>query len=319
MTIPIGAGHGLTNLEGHTDFDIVWPWNQPGGLRRGATAVLRVKNEAPGLRFVLPPLLRACDHVLLVDNGSDDGTADVARRVAEECGATDRLTVLDYPHQVARAGGEHLATPATSVHSLTHFYNWCFSHVRTTYSMKWDGDMVLTPEGAGLLRDLSWQLQATDAIVAMPRHPLTVVDESTGWLDLSLRFLEPWVYPMGPDYTFVKAFDWELREFPPGVERIVLQQGLCVEVKWLDADEYAHWRRDGVDFTSTRLYRKLREFEVDKAIRNGSPEELGGLVKVTAPPGVHIIDHVSRDWLWRQPRPLVTHSLPAALRERVRA
>jgi hypothetical protein len=184
--------------------------------------------------------------------------------------------------------------------------------------MKWDGDMVLTPEGAGILRDLSWQLQSTRAIVAMPRHPLTVVDESTGWLDLSLRFLEPWVYPMGPDFTFVKAFDWELREFPPGVERIVLQQGLVLEVKWLDADEYAHWRRDGVDFTNTRLYRKLREFEVDEAIRNGDPETLGGLVRVVAPPGVHIIDHVSRDWLWRQPRPLVKHSLPASLKERVR-
>jgi hypothetical protein len=105
----------------------------------------------------------------------------------------------------------------------------------------------------------------------MPRHPLTVVDETTGWLDLSLRFLEPWVYPMGPDFTFVKAFDW-----------------------------------------------KLREFEVDEAIRNGDPDALGGLVKVTAPEGVHIIDHVSRDWLWRQPRPLVQHSLPASLKERVR-
>ena len=64
MSIPIGSGHGLSNLEGHTDFDIVWPWNREGGLRRGATAVLRVKNEAPSMRFVLPPLLRACDHVL---------------------------------------------------------------------------------------------------------------------------------------------------------------------------------------------------------------------------------------------------------------
>ena len=98
----------------------------------------------------------------------------------------------------------------------------------------------------------------------------------------------------------------------------MLQQGLVVEVKWLDADEYAHWRTDGVDFTSTRLYRKLREFEVDEAIRSGRAEELGGLVRVDAPPGVHVIDHVSRDWLWRQPRPLVTHSLPSSLRERVR-
>ena len=56
-----------------------------------------------------------------------------------------------------------------------------------------------------------------------------------------------------------------------------------LEVKWLDADEYAHWRRDGVDFTNTRLYRKLREFEVDEAIRTGDPEALGGLVRVTAP------------------------------------
>ena len=306
----------IASLEGDPAYDVTWPWTSGGPLVPGLTCVFRVRNVARNLPWVLPPIFSAVQQVLLVDNGSDDGTADVARRVAEQCGAADRLTVLDYPHRVSRAGGEHLATPATSVHSLTHFYNWCFAHVRTTYSMKWDGDMVLTPEGAGILRDLAWQLQATRAIVAMPRHPLTVVDESTGWLDLSLRFLEPWIYPMGPDFTFVKAFDWELREFPPGVERIVLQQGLVLEVKWLDADEYAHWRRDGVDFTNTRLYRKLREFEVDEAIRNGDPEALGGLVRVTAPKGVHIIDHVSRDWLWRQPRPLVQHSLPASLKHR---
>ena len=74
------AAAGLTNLEGHTEFDIVWPWTRPGGLRPGATAVLRVKDEARSLPFVLPPLLRACDHVLVVDNGSTDGTPEVDRR-----------------------------------------------------------------------------------------------------------------------------------------------------------------------------------------------------------------------------------------------
>jgi hypothetical protein len=121
VTVPIGSGHGLTNLEGHEEFDIVWPWNQPGGLRRGATAVLRVKNEAPGLRFVLPPLLRACDHVLLVDNGSDDGTGEEALRVAAEHGLSDRFTLKEYPFQVARAGAEHLAVNERSVHSLAYF------------------------------------------------------------------------------------------------------------------------------------------------------------------------------------------------------
>ncbi len=306
----------IASLEGLADYDVTWPWSRGERLAPGLTCVFRVRNEARNLPWVLPPILSAVQQVILVDNGSTDGTLEVAAAIAAEHGASDRFTGLTYPHAVARAGGEHLATPATSVHSLTHFYNWCFSHVKTSYSMKWDGDMVLTPEGAGILRDLAWQLETTQTIVAMPRHPLTVVDERTGWLDLSLRFLEPWVYPMGPDFTFVKAFDWELREYPAGVERLVLQQGLCVEVKWLDADEYAHWRTEGVDFTHTRLYRKLREFEVDEAIRSGRAESLGGLVRVDAPEGVHIIDHVTHTWLRQQPRPLVTHSLPASLRER---
>ena len=36
------TAHGLVNLEGHTEYDVVWPWTRPGGLRPGATAVLRV-------------------------------------------------------------------------------------------------------------------------------------------------------------------------------------------------------------------------------------------------------------------------------------
>ena len=103
------------------------------------------------------------------------------------------------------------------MHSLTHFYNWSFAQVRTAYSMKWDGDMVLTREGVELLRDLSWQLRDSGAVVAIPRHPMTVESESVAWLDLGFRFLEPWVYPMGPEFTFVKAFEWEVREFPDDV------------------------------------------------------------------------------------------------------
>ena len=123
----------IAALEGDSGYDVTWPWTSGEKLEPGLTCVFRVRNEARNLPWVLPPIFSAVQHVLLVDNGSDDDTAGVARRVAEQCGAAERLTVLDYPHTVARAGGEHLATPATSVHSLTHFYNWCFSHVRTTY------------------------------------------------------------------------------------------------------------------------------------------------------------------------------------------
>ena len=70
----------------------------------GLTCVFRVKNEARNLPWVLPPMFDAVQHVVLVDNGSDDGTAEVAQRVAEEHGAADRFTLASYPFQV-RAGG----------------------------------------------------------------------------------------------------------------------------------------------------------------------------------------------------------------------
>ena len=128
MSVPVTT-EGLSNLEGHAEFDLTWPWRRPGGLRAGTTAVLRVKDEAPSLPFVLPPLLRATDHVLVVDNGSTDGTPEVAAETAARAGLADRLTQASYPFAVARAGAEHLAVHERSVHSLSYFYNWCFAQV----------------------------------------------------------------------------------------------------------------------------------------------------------------------------------------------
>ncbi|MDO9457928.1 hypothetical protein [Nocardioides sp.] len=297
-------GADIPSLEGDPAYDVRWSWNHGGTATPGLTCVFRVKDEARNLPWVLPAMLEAVDHVVLVDNGSTDGTPELAQRLADEAGATDRYTGTSYPHRVSRAGSEHLATPPDSVHSLTHFYNWSFAHVRTTYSMKWDGDMALTPDGAGILRDLSWQLQGSGAVVAVPRHPIVVVDEAEAWIDLGSRFLEPWIYPMGPDFTYVKAFEWEVREFPPSAERIIAPEGMCVEVKWLDADELAHWSPDD-DFPASRVQRKRREQEVDRAIRDGSAGSVEGLHHVTAPPGVHVVDHVLTDWLRQRERPLV--------------
>ena len=289
--------------EGIPEYDVTWPWHA-GPPEPGLTCVFRVKDEARNLPWVLPPIFKAVQHVVLVDNGSQDGTPEVARQVAEELGALNRYTGLSYPFRVSRAGAEHLATPADSVHSLTHFYNWSFSHVRTAYSMKWDGDMVLTPEGTATLADLSWQLEDSQAVVVVPRHPLTIVDEQTGWLDLGKAYPEPWIYPMGPEYTFLKAFEWEVRDWPETSERIVLPEGLAVELKWLDTDEFSHWT-DPRQFNAKRSGRKHREWEVDRAIRQGRAAEIEGLVLVEAPEGVHIVDHVTDTWLPRAERPLV--------------
>lgn len=296
----------VTNIEGHEEFNIYWPWEY-GRMRGGMTTVLRVKNEARSLPRVLPPLFNAAQQVILVDNQSTDGTPDVAKEVARLTGNADRLVVKEYPFDVSRCGSEHLHTPARSVHSLTYFYNWSFSHVETSYSLKWDGDMVLTHEGAATFADLSWQLpSARDSIVTMPRHPLFVESDQVAYLDVELRNVERWVYPMGPEYQFDKGFEWEIRLFPDSVDRLRLPEGMCVELKYLDSDEFSHWTETDFFAGSSRTGRKRREWTVFHELANGRWEDVPGIERIEAPEGMHVIDYVTDVWLPRAPRPLTS-------------
>ncbi len=313
MTPTSDGSPDLTNLEGLGDFDIRWGWNT-GRLDPGTTTVLRVKNEARSMPWVLPPMLAATQQVVLVDNASTDATADAAREVAARHGAQDRLTIVGYPFQVSRCGPEHLATPERSVHSLAYYYNWAFSQVRTAYSLKWDGDMVLTAEGVAVLDSLGWQVQSTEAIIAIPRHPLFVADDRVAYLDLGWRNMEFYGYPMNAAHTFVKAFEWEMRVMRDDDRIIRAPEGLAVELKYLDADEISHWTSPDAFATSPRTGRKRREWEVFSALKEGRENELERVVRIESPDGMHVIDHVTRRWLPGADRPLVKADIPRGRR-----
>ncbi|GAB2866794.1 hypothetical protein GCM10027026_15830 [Myroides odoratimimus subsp. xuanwuensis] len=299
----------LRNREGQADLDIVWPWDRADRLTPGTTSVLRVKNEARSLPFVLPPLLRATQSVVLVDNESDDGTPEVARRVADELGLGDRLLVTSYPVRVSRCGPEHLHTPADSVHSLTWFYNWAFSHARTSYSLKWDGDMVLTEDGERLLGDLAWMLPGRDVVLYVTRHSLYIESDRVAYLDLGLHNAEPFGYPMTPEYTHVKAFEWELRLYPDRARGVRLPEGSSVELKYLDSDEFAHWTDTDAFAESARTRRKRREWQLFTALAAGNWEGQPGIHRIEAPEGTNIVDYVTRVWLPQAPRPLVDRTI----------
>jgi hypothetical protein len=284
----------LENLEGRADFNARWGWSK-GKLEPGFTAVVRAKNEARTLPWVLPALLRAVPRVIVIDNESTDGTADVARRVASELDAGERLVVETYPFAVARCGEEHLATPATSLHSLAYFYNWSFSHVRTGYALKWDADMVLTDVAVGVLRDLAWQLEASQFVVKIPRYPLYVVDDRHAFVDIGLRNCEPWAWPNRPGYSFVKAMEWEQPLWPDELPTVVLPEWSCLELKHLDADEFAHWSDTNFDATA-RTRRKRREWEVFHTLADGG-EPPADVVAVEAPEDQHVIEYVRSAWL----------------------
>ena len=259
---------------------------------------------------MLPPLLRAAHRVVLIDNGSTDRTIEVARAAAEEEGASDRLEVLSYPFSVARCGEEHLGTPAASVHSLVYFYNWSFSHVRTRYALKWDADMVLTDTAINTLRDLAWQLEAADAVIKIPRFPLYVADDRRAFLDLGLANCEAWGWPNRPGYSFVKAHGMGAAGAAARCAATsFFPDWSCIELKYLDADEFDHWSDTDFDTTS-RTQRKRREWEVFRALADGGepPEDV---VPVEAPDGTHVIDYVRSVWLPQK------ESDPGALAERI--
>ena len=279
------------NSEGLADFEVSWRW-ESGDLRPGFTAVLRVKDEARNLPFVLPPLLRTLANVIVVDNGSTDGTPEIAARVAEEMGAADRLDVLSYPFQVSRCGPEHLQTPADSVHSLTYFYNWAFSHVGTTYSLKWDGDMLLTEEGEQAFTDLAWQLEGEDVVLRVPRYGLYVVSDEVALVDTELQNREPWGWPNREGFRFGKGFEWEIQLFPQaGIRWMNLPDGICFEIKWLDLDEFSHWSHR--EFGETvRTARKQRELAVFEDLTVG--QEVPGLISIDRGDRPHVIDTAQR-------------------------
>jgi glycosyltransferase involved in cell wall biosynthesis len=278
----------LSNREGVTEFDI--HWQEPDKTQGLFTAVLRVKNEARSLPWVLPALLRVADAVLLVDNGSDDDTPHVAERIAKEEEAEDRFQVFEYPFQIARCGTEHLGTPPDSIHSLTYFYNWSFAHVRTLYNWKWDGDMVLTVAGERAFEELTWQLEGLDAIIQIPRFPVYVESEDVAYVDGDMRNREAWAWPNGSDYYFDKGAEWEIPVWPSGLSFVRLPEWTCFELKWLDADEFQHWSPTEDFSGNTRTTRKAREWAVFHDVREGRVPR--GVHRVESPGTTHVIDRL---------------------------
>ena len=283
----------INNVEGRQDFDVKWQWSEQPVVP-GITAVLRVKNESRTIPYCLPSILKAVDEVVLVDNDSTDGTVELAVETARRLDRAGQLIVKHYPFEIARCGPEHLATPERSLHSLAYFYNWSFSHVRTRYSLKWDGDMVLTDGGVRTLRQLSWQLEYADAALSVLTHPLYVIDDRTALFDPRSPYVEPRLLPNNSVYAYAKGVDWEIPTIPASTRVMRLQDGLASEIKWLDADEFSNW--SSTDFADERRYpRKSREWAVFEAHRNGlHPDEL---TRVEAPEGTHVIDFVRQVWL----------------------
>lgn len=111
------------------------------------SAMLRVKNEIEFLERSIKSVVDVVDELVVVDNLSMDGSADVITTLAKLY--PDKIRAFSYPHDVARYGDEmeKLATTAEGRRSpsfLPNFYNWCVDKCTCPYILKWDGDTIAT-------------------------------------------------------------------------------------------------------------------------------------------------------------------------------
>ena len=233
----------------------------------GLSILMRIRDEAGWLPTVLPPLFEVADEIVLVDNASTDGSADVARGVAEAHGYRS-LRMHDYPWRIARVGAEHEATDAGSVHSLVFLNDWTLSHARYAVCWKWDGDMLATEAGLGFMSEAKRALPLLDVVVTCPSQ-LLFVDRRTdvAYLDASpARFAEVYGFTNVPGRRFEKVARWERVHVGDAI-RIVGPAPFFLEMKEVSLAEFDHWT--SIADIGPERRRKHRELEVITALGSG--------------------------------------------------
>lgn len=115
--------------------------------RKRVSAMMRVRNEEEFLAAAVESIADLVDEVVIVDNGSTDGTSEVIRSLIA---AHPEVRGFAFPQRVARPGQENLDTvrngnPAGLVR-LSTYCNFALSKCRHPFVLKWDGDAIAGPE-----------------------------------------------------------------------------------------------------------------------------------------------------------------------------
>jgi glycosyltransferase involved in cell wall biosynthesis len=175
----------------------------PGGRPRGISALVRVKNEEEWIEPCLLSVGDAVDELIVVDNGSTDGTSEILARVARTLGP--KVTLFSRP------GLDHV-----------DLSNFALSQAKYRWVLKWDGDFVARTTGPHAIARLR------ERILGLPESRyfhvrLTCVElmgdlwhQCPGW---ELRH-EPFTSVRSPALRFVRV-SRVLDGPPPGWPRIL--------------------------------------------------------------------------------------------------
>lgn len=136
--------------------------------------MIRVRNEAEFLKAAVCSIAPLVEHVLLVDNLSDDVTPEIINRL--QIRFPDKIEVYEYPHKIARVGQENRKQydadkTNQSPHLSSNYYNWCLNHCHTEFVLKWDGDMIALAGFAEQMNDWRSSKRPVMTIQGVNVHP----------------------------------------------------------------------------------------------------------------------------------------------------
>lgn len=114
---------------------------------KNIAAMIRVKNEQEFIYQSIKSLDGCINSLTLIDNLSTDNTIIFAKKAAQEINVP--IKVLSYPHKIMKVGSQNLALVKSNPKSpklLSNFYNFSLKNTDGDYILKWDGDMIATPD-----------------------------------------------------------------------------------------------------------------------------------------------------------------------------
>jgi len=260
----------LRNREGIRSYDCLFqPMPKPG-----LSAMIRVRNEEQAIEPMLIDIIDLFDEIVLVDNASTDSTVTTIATTLACMGQRARhVRVYSYPFQIARCGDEHFRTPADSVHSLVHYYNWCLSQCQYDYVWKWDADMRLPASCIPATAALVEQLQSSKGGSIGQPKAWTVFRGLDGvcYYRPDRMECEPRIFPNRPENRFVKDVLWERIAWQPWQQVVTSEDPCFIEHRDCGRVHHTHWDRTTLSWGS----RKIREDADAATIRTLSAQADG--------------------------------------------